>query len=452
LLFCSKLGQKVDILKINTCPLCGGKHLGHAITCTDHYASGEQFNLVRCDDCGFIFTQGAPVEAEIGRYYETPDYISHTDTRKGLMNRVYHEVRKYMLSRKAKLIKRTSGLSKGTLLDIGTGTGYFSNAMKERGWRVKAIEKSPQARSFAKEHFELDVDTEDALAGYADHSFDAITLWHVMEHLEHLNETWEKLFKLLKERGVLIVAVPNPSSYDAEKYKEWWAAYDVPRHLWHFTPRKYMLSRKAKLIKRTSGLSKGTLLDIGTGTGYFSNTMKERGWRVKAIEKSPQARAFAKEHFELDVDTEDALAGYADHSFDAITLWHVMEHLEHLNETWEKLFKLLKERGVLIVAVPNPSSYDAEKYKEWWAAYDVPRHLWHFTPSVMQQFGVKHGFKLAEQHPMPFDAFYVSMLTERYKGSRLSFLKGMWTGLLAWFSSLAKKERSSSMIYVFRKK
>ena len=142
----------------------------------------------------------------------------------------------------------------------------------------------------------------------------------------------------------------------------------------------------------------------------------------------------------------------ADHSFDAITLWHVMEHLEHLNETWEKLFKLLKERGVLIVAVPNPSSYDAEKYKEWWAAYDVPRHLWHFTPSVMQQFGVKHGFKLAEQHPMPFDAFYVSMLTERYKGSRLSFLKGMWTGLLAWFSSLAKKERSSSMIYVFRKK
>lgn len=93
-----------------------------------------------------------------------------------------------------------------------------------------------------------------------------------------------------------------------------------------------------------------------------------------------------------------------------------------------------------------------EKYKEWWAAYDVPRHLWHFTPSVMQQFGVKHGFKLAEQHPMPFDAFYVSMLTERYKGSRLSFLKGMWTGLLAWFSSLAKKERSSSMIYVFRKK
>lgn len=298
----------MDILNINTCPLCGGKHLEHAITCTDHYASGEQFNLYRCNDCGFIFTQDAPVETEIGRYYETPDYISHTDTRKGLMNRVYHRVR------------------------------------------------------------------------------------------------------------------------------------------------KYMLSRKAKLIKHTSGLSKGSLLDIGTGTGYFGNAMKERGWRVKAIEKNAKARAFAKEHFNLDVDAEDALDMYADASFDAITLWHVMEHLEHLDETWERLAALLKERGVLIVAVPNVSSYDAKKYGAWWAAYDVPRHLWHFSPSTMQQFGAKHGFKLAEQHPMPFDAFYVSMLTERYKGSRPAFLKGMWTGLLAWFSSLAKKERSSSMIYVFRKK
>ena len=298
----------MEKLSINACPVCGCTHLKRVMTCTDFYASGEQFELCSCEDCGFTFTQGVPVEAEIGKYYETPDYISHTDTRKGAMNTIYHYVRSYMLGRKARLVAREAHRKRGRLLDIGTGTGYFADAMVGRGWKVEAVEKSPQARSFAKEHFELDV------------------------------------------------------------------------------------------------------------------------------------------------DTEDALAGYADHSFDAITLWHVMEHLEHLNETWEKLFKLLKERGVLIVAVPNPSSYDAEKYKEWWAAYDVPRHLWHFTPSVMQQFGVKHGFKLAEQHPMPFDAFYVSMLTERYKGSRLSFLKGMWTGLLAWFSSLAKKERSSSMIYVFRKK
>lgn len=295
-------------LNIDTCPLCGGKQWEHTMTCTDHYASGETFEVCRCTRCGFLFTQNAPVETEIGRYYETPDYISHTDTRKGLMNRVYHWVRRYMLSRKAKLVRRTSGLDKGSVLDIGTGTGYFAHAMEERGWQVKAVEKN---------------------AG---------------------------------------------------------------------------------------------------------------------------ARAFAKAHFGLDVDAESALQDYADASFDVITLWHVMEHLQHLNETWERIARLLKDRGVLVVAVPNPSSYDAEKYKEWWAAYDVPRHLWHFTPSAMQRFGAKHGFILAEQHPMPFDAFYVSMLTERYKGSRFPFWKGARTGLWAWFSTLSKKGRSSSMIYVFRKK
>ena len=113
---------------------------------------------------------------------------------------------------------------------------------------------------------------------------------------------------------------------------------------------------------------------------------------------------------------------------------------------------MLKECGVLVVAVPNPVSFDAQHYREMWAAYDVPRHLWHFTPSVMQQFGAKYDFILTERHPMPFDAFYVSMLSEKYRGSRMPFLKGMIKGTEAWFASLVKKEQSSSMIYIFRKK
>ena len=177
-----------------------------------------------------------------------------------------------------------------------------------------------------------------------------------------------------------------------------------------------------------------------------------RGWSAKAIEKNAKAREFAREHFSLEVEAEDALATYPDASFDVITLWHVMEHLEHLNEMWHTLSRLLKDRGVLVVAVPNPASKDAEMYREMWAAYDVPRHLWHFTPSTMKKFGSKHGFVLEEEHPMPFDAFYVSMLSEKYKKSRLPFLKGMWAGIIAWFSALRNKERSSSMIYVFRKK
>ena len=138
------------------------------------------------------------------------------------MNRVYHWVRRVMLARKARLVKHNSRLSQGSLLDIGTGTGYFPHFMQERGWHVSAIEKSPQARQFAKEHFELDVAAPEALNEFADKSFDVITLWHVMEHLEHLNETWETLKRILKDQGILIIAVPNPTSFDAEKYKEMW--------------------------------------------------------------------------------------------------------------------------------------------------------------------------------------------------------------------------------------
>ena len=134
------------------------------------------------------------------------------------------------------------------------------------------------------------------------------------------------------------------------------------------------------------------------------------------------------------------------------TLWHVMEHLEHLDEVWQRLHELLTEKGVLIVAVPNCSSYDAQRYGEYWAAYDVPRHLWHFTPGTIQQLASRHGFIMAARHPMPFDAFYVSMLSEKHRGSSCSFLKGMFAGTLAWFNALGRKERSSSMIYVFRKK
>lgn len=288
--------------------MCGGTHLERALTCVDHYATGEMFHLCRCTDCGFLFTQDFPVEAEIGRYYETPDYISHTDTKKGAMNSVYHWVRNYMLGRKARLV----------------------------------------------------------------------------EHEAHRKE--------------------------------------------------------------------GRLLDIGTGTGYFADTMLRRGWQVEAVEKNAQTRDFAKQHFGLDVKPDTALKDFAPGSFDVITLWHVMEHLEHLNETWETLHSLLTEKGVLIVAVPNCSSFDAQKYGAYWAAYDVPRHLWHFTPATILQLGSKHGFIMAERHPMPFDAFYVSMLTEKHMRHSCAFVRGMITGTLAWFSALVRKERSSSMIYVFRKK
>ena len=298
----------MNTLTIKVCPLCGSCHLERALTCIDHYASGEVFHLCRCGNCGFLFTQDFPVEEEIGRYYETPDYISHTDTHRGVVNIVYHWVRSYMLGRKARLVSREAHRTAGRLLDIGTGTGYFAHAMQRRGWLVEAIEKNSGARAFAQARFGLEVKPDAAL--------------------------WEMA------------------------------------------------------------------------------------------------------------------AG----SYDVITLWHVMEHLEQLDRVWEKLHSLLTDKGVLIVAVPNSSSYDARKYGAYWAAYDVPRHLWHFTPDTIQQWGARHGFIMAERHPMPFDAFYVSMLSEKYMRHSCAFLRGMMTGMFAWFSALVKIERSSSMIYVFRKK
>ncbi len=297
----------MDKLHIHACPLCGSRQFSHWMKCKDYCMSNEEFDVYSCDGCGFRFTQDVPVEAEIGSYYETPDYISHTDTQKGLVNRLYHLVR------------------------------------------------------------------------------------------------------------------------------------------------KRMLAEKARLVSRSAGMPQGRLLDIGTGTAYFPHYMKQKGWEVTAIEKSEKARRFAKERFGLEVGEESLLDELPDAGFDAITLWHVMEHLEKLNETWDRLRMLLSGTGVLVVAVPNSNSYDARYYKERWAAYDVPRHLWHFTPATLCRMGAKHGFKLVARRPMPFDAFYVSMLSEKYRHSSMPFFKGMYRGSVALLHSLFREENSSSMIYVFRK-
>ena len=122
-----------------------------------------------------------------------------------------------------------------------------------------------------------------------------------------------------------------------------------------------------------------------------------------------------------------------------------------INGFWEKLQHILHDEGIAVIALPNSASYDAQCYREHWAAYDVPRHLWHFTPTTIMKFGRKHGFILERQYTMPFDGFYISMLSERYKGSSLAAIRGAWNGLLGWLTSWSKKSASSSIIYIFRK-
>jgi SAM-dependent methyltransferase len=293
---------------VQICPVCDENEFSTFLTCTDFFVSGEEFQIKQCKSCGFKITENIEDEESIGPYYQSENYVSHSNTTKGIINAVYHQVRKYMLGRKRRLVEKSSALRKGHILDVGTGTGFFLNEMKEYGWQVTGIEKSEEARKFAKSEFNLD------------------------------NLPTEELFKL--------------------KEKE----------------------------------------------------------------------------------------------YDIVSLWHVLEHIHLLNENMDAFFRLLKNDGKLIIAVPNNDSYDAKHYKEFWAAYDVPRHIWHFAPSQMQKLGEKHGFKLISLKTMPFDSFYVSMLSEKYKKQKGAFLKGVFHGKISWLGSIINRAKCSSVIYVFEKK
>lgn len=289
------------------CPVCDGMSFSPFLTCTDFFVSGEKFKIKQCNSCGFKITENIEDEDNIGPYYQSENYISHSNTSKGVVNSVYHGVRKYMLGRKRRLVEKVTSLKTGQILDVGTGTGFFLNEMKENGWQVNGTEKSKDARDFAKMDFNLD------------------------------NLPSEKLFEL------------------------------------------------------------------------------------------------------------------KDNSFHVITLWHVLEHIHLINENMENFHRILKEKGKLIIAVPNHSSNDAKHYKEFWAAYDVPRHIWHFAPKQMKMLGEKHRFKMNSLHIMPFDSFYVAILSEKYKKSKLALFKGIYYGKISWLKSIFNPAKCSSVIYVFEK-
>ncbi|MBO7240184.1 MAG: class I SAM-dependent methyltransferase [Bacteroidaceae bacterium] len=298
----------MTIISYDKCPLCKSNAIKKRFTCIDKFATGEEFDIYECDNCGLAFTQNIPDEKEIGRYYESPSYISHSNTNKGFVNTVYHLVRMIMLRNKARLVERLTILKNGNILDYGAGTGYFARTMANRGWNVIAIEKSEKARELS---------------------------------------------------------------------------------------------------------------------------LKEFGFKMQ--------------------DT-DALTDIKDKELDVVTMWHVMEHIQDPDKMWNELHRILDDTGIAIIAVPNSISYDAQRYKEHWAAYDVPRHLWHFTPSSIMRWGEKHGFLLEKQLTMPFDGFYISMLSEQNRGSRLHTIRGFWNGFKGWVAQSKRRSASSSIIYVFRKK
>ncbi len=291
-------------IKYTQCPVCFSTSIGYKLTAADHTVSQQAFEIWECANCTFCFTQDAPDEDSIGKYYRSDNYISHSNTSKGLVNRLYHSIRKITLNQKRGLLKTSTGLSTGSVLDIGAGTGAFASFLQRSGWRVTGLEPDETARAVARDS-------------------NGIALF-----------TSDHLFQLPAE------------------------------------------------------------------------------------------------------------------SFDVITLWHVLEHVHTLHPYMQQLKKLLKPNGRLFIAVPNYISYDAQWYKTYWAAYDVPRHLYHFSPQAMRTLLKQHDLRLLTIRPMRFDSFYVSMLSEKYKTGKGNFLKACWTGFVSNSKALLQKERCSSLIYV----
>lgn len=220
---------------ILNCPVCDGASFSLHHTSTDHTVSGDSFNVQQCEMCGFLFTNPRPSQAEIGPFYESKDYISHSNSKKGLFNQVYQQVRNVAIRQKTDLISKLTGLKALSLLDIGCGTGEFLAGCRAKGWKVQGVEPGVAARGQAIANYGLNVTGEEYLDRSSD-TYDAITMWHVLEHVHDLNNRIDQVYRLLKKDGVLIIAVPNHTSNDASAYGNSWAAWDVPRHLYHFSP------------------------------------------------------------------------------------------------------------------------------------------------------------------------------------------------------------------------
>lgn len=267
-------------IKDRTCPICGESRFTKSFDVNDHSISGEKFSIVVCNKCRLHITH--PLPQNLGKYYESEEYISHTETRKGIVNKIYHLVQKENLSRK--FVNANNHAPQGKWMDYGCGAGAFLNYLKSKGIPSRGFEPDNKARAVAKQK---NLEVNDILDYPATQEmFACITMWHVLEHIPNMQEIVHLHYSKLKENGILVIAVPNHESFDAKRYKSHWAAYDVPRHLWHFTEaditrlaeknnfkleRTYPMKFDSYYVSMLSEkYRKGTLLN-GVATGFLSN-------------------------------------------------------------------------------------------------------------------------------------------------------------------------------------
>jgi len=290
---------------LNHCIICDSAAIEQLHRCQDHFVTGEFFNISVCRECGFYFTNPRPTEADVGRYYASEEYVSHSKTSTGLVNRLFHIARYFTIRHKEKIVRKNT--SSKSILDYGCGTGDFLAALKKSGWSCYGIEPNESARLYAKE---------------------------------------------------------------------------------------------------SNGIHAGD---------------------------------------------ENSFGKIEDASLSAISLWHVLEHVYPIEQRLKDFHQKLTDEGTLFVAVPNMKSFDAKKYGSFWAAYDVPRHIYHFSPATLEQLMKRSGFTLVKKYPMRFDAIYISMLSEKYKTGTSKILKALYFGLLSNFLAFFKGGNYSSLIYIFKK-
>lgn len=223
------------MIQINNCPVCGAESFSDYLKLKDFFLTQETFQLQKCESCGFVFTNPRPEDQSLPKYYDSSDYLSHNSQGLNPVHLGYKQLRKINIRNKFSLIKKY--ISKGRLLDIGCGTGEVLHYFQQKKWEVTGIEPSELAREFAVKKYGLDVEDEPGLKKFEESSFDVISMWHVLEHVSDLQDRIRVIHKLLKPSGYLVIALPNLNSWDALHYKEYWAAYDVPRHLHHFSQR-----------------------------------------------------------------------------------------------------------------------------------------------------------------------------------------------------------------------
>lgn len=219
---------------LNCCPLCGSKNIDTSFSALDYSTTKEAFSVYTCTKCSLLFTNPRPALDDLARYYDSPDYISHTNANQGLFARLYQLARNKALKQKLHWIQEFIP-NKGSVLDYGSGTGEFLNFCAQNGWHTIGVEQADGPRLASINNYILNVISPADLAEIENESMDAITMWHVLEHLPDLHQTVAQILKKLKPNGILVIAVPNHESMDAKTYGKFWAAWDLPIHFYHFS-------------------------------------------------------------------------------------------------------------------------------------------------------------------------------------------------------------------------